>query len=83
MAEVIKTLEDLIDYFAPPSQELGTYVSFDLFNLKTDLILCALILFIFERALMLLSRNLWLKIAFLMSELNRRNACQICPQTVE
>ena len=23
LAEVIKTLEDLIDYFAPPSEELG------------------------------------------------------------
>lgn len=26
LAEVIKTLEDLIDYFAPPHQDLGTYL---------------------------------------------------------
>jgi len=29
LAEVIKTLEDLIDYFAPPGKELGMFAAFD------------------------------------------------------
>ena len=28
LAEVIKTLEDLIEYFAPPGEELGKYIKF-------------------------------------------------------